>query len=242
MSPLQAGGPAGTQSARLTHDRFLSRPRSSPLVPEWTAGNSWDCVHPPDPWRAWASQLRVMLKTTHQQGGVHSCPWSTPAWADCHLGAQWVTPWWPCGLQALGSTYHTEVTPSWAFSPQPPDCGLSWQIHARSGDSSMRLSLPWESLETLSLLENLRKGSPSCLALGHGDRPLPSVSLQPLKVGPDHLALLPMKSPLRDSELWHNCHILKLIFIGLWLIYNVVFISAVPQSESVVHIHISTLF
>ena len=32
------------------------------------------------------------------------------------------------------------------------------------------------------------------------------------------------------------------IFIGVQLIYNVVLISGVQQSESVVHIHISTLF
>ena len=34
----------------------------------------------------------------------------------------------------------------------------------------------------------------------------------------------------------------KLIFIGIQLIYNVVLVSAVQQSESVIHIHISTLF
>ena len=36
--------------------------------------------------------------------------------------------------------------------------------------------------------------------------------------------------------------ILKLIFIGVWLIYNAVLVSGVQQSESVTHIHISTLF
>ena len=35
---------------------------------------------------------------------------------------------------------------------------------------------------------------------------------------------------------------LKLIFIELQLIYNVVFVYSLKQSESVVHIHISTLF
>ena len=35
---------------------------------------------------------------------------------------------------------------------------------------------------------------------------------------------------------------LKLIFTGVWLIYNVVLVSAVQQSESVIHIHTSTLF
>ena len=35
---------------------------------------------------------------------------------------------------------------------------------------------------------------------------------------------------------------LKLIFIGVQLIYNVVLVSALQQSESVIHIHISTLF
>ena len=34
----------------------------------------------------------------------------------------------------------------------------------------------------------------------------------------------------------------KLIFIGVWLIYNVVLVSAVQQSESVIHIHVSILF
>ena len=32
------------------------------------------------------------------------------------------------------------------------------------------------------------------------------------------------------------------IFIGVQLIYNVVLLSGVRQSESVIHIHISTLF
>ena len=34
----------------------------------------------------------------------------------------------------------------------------------------------------------------------------------------------------------------KLIFIGVQLIYTVVLVSAVQQSESIIHIHISTLF
>ena len=34
----------------------------------------------------------------------------------------------------------------------------------------------------------------------------------------------------------------KKIFIGVQLIYNVVLVSGVQQSESVIHIHISTLF
>ena len=34
----------------------------------------------------------------------------------------------------------------------------------------------------------------------------------------------------------------KLIFIGVQLIYNVVLVSAVQQSESVIHLHISILF
>ena len=39
-------------------------------------------------------------------------------------------------------------------------------------------------------------------------------------------------------------HILNFfkIFIGVELIYNVVLVSGVQQSESVIHIHISTLF
>ena len=36
--------------------------------------------------------------------------------------------------------------------------------------------------------------------------------------------------------------IFKFIFIGVQLIYNVVLVSAVQQSESVIHMHISTLF
>ena len=36
--------------------------------------------------------------------------------------------------------------------------------------------------------------------------------------------------------------LLLLIFIGVELIYNVVLVSGVWQSESVTHIHISTLF
>ena len=37
-------------------------------------------------------------------------------------------------------------------------------------------------------------------------------------------------------------NIFKLSFIGVQLIYNVALVSAVQQSESVIHIHISTLF
>ena len=36
--------------------------------------------------------------------------------------------------------------------------------------------------------------------------------------------------------------IFKLIFIGVWLLYNIVSISAVQQSESAIRIHIYTLF
>ena len=32
------------------------------------------------------------------------------------------------------------------------------------------------------------------------------------------------------------------VFIGVWLIYNVVLVSGEQQSESVIHRHISTLF
>ena len=39
-----------------------------------------------------------------------------------------------------------------------------------------------------------------------------------------------------------NIYFFKLIFIGVYLIYNVVLVSAVQQSESVIHIHIFTLF
>ena len=31
-------------------------------------------------------------------------------------------------------------------------------------------------------------------------------------------------------------------FLGVWLIYNIVLVSAVQHSESVMHVHISTLF
>ena len=37
-------------------------------------------------------------------------------------------------------------------------------------------------------------------------------------------------------------HFLKKIFIGIQLIYNVVLVSGIQQSESVIHIHIFTLF
>ena len=40
----------------------------------------------------------------------------------------------------------------------------------------------------------------------------------------------------------HEFSFLKNIFIGVWLMYNVVIVSGVQQSESVIHIHISTLF
>ena len=33
-----------------------------------------------------------------------------------------------------------------------------------------------------------------------------------------------------------------IIFVGVSLIYNVVLVSSVQQSESIIHIHISTLF
>ena len=46
------------------------------------------------------------------------------------------------------------------------------------------------------------------------------------------------QSPFRDAVQIYI--FFKLTFIGIWLIYNVVLVSAVQQSESVVHIH--TLF
>ena len=39
-----------------------------------------------------------------------------------------------------------------------------------------------------------------------------------------------------------SSYFFKLIFIGVQLIYNVVLVSAVQQSESVIHLHISILF
>ena len=50
----------------------------------------------------------------------------------------------------------------------------------------------------------------------------------------------PQKTASKKTET--SLSFLKLIFIGVWLIYNVVLVSAVQQSESVIHIHISTLF
>ena len=37
-------------------------------------------------------------------------------------------------------------------------------------------------------------------------------------------------------------NLFKKFFIGVWLIYNVMLVSGVQQSESIIHIHISTLF
>ena len=146
MSPLQAGDPAGTQSARLTRDRFLSGPRSSPLVPEWSAGNSWDCVHPPDPSRGLGRPAPSDAENGPSAGRCLYLPVE-------HPNLDRVSPWGAvsCSLTTLwtpSSGVHSpcvEVTPRRVSSPQPPDCGLGWQIHAGSGDSSMRLSLPWES-------------------------------------------------------------------------------------------------
>ena len=52
------------------------------------------------------------------------------------------------------------------------------------------------------------------------------------------------KRPSEDSwqETETSFNFFKLIFIRVCLIYNVVLVSAVQQSESVIHIHISTLF
>ena len=44
------------------------------------------------------------------------------------------------------------------------------------------------------------------------------------------------------NTLCYAKNFLKLIFVGVELIYNVVFISGVQQSESVTQIHISTCF
>ena len=47
----------------------------------------------------------------------------------------------------------------------------------------------------------------------------------------------------RWNKIVHELMIfLKLIFIGVQLIYNIVLVSTVQQSESVIHTHISTLF
>lgn len=51
-----------------------------------------------------------------------------------------------------------------------------------------------------------------------------------------------MKVVLVTRFLFIRLFISKLIFTGVELFYNVVSISAVQQSESVIYIHISTLF
>ena len=38
------------------------------------------------------------------------------------------------------------------------------------------------------------------------------------------------------------CVCVFLIFIGIWLIYSVVLVLGIAQSESFIHVHISTLF
>ena len=57
-------------------------------------------------------------------------------------------------------------------------------------------------------------------------------------------ALLPTTSPwLSDAvDENENSFFFFLIFIGVELINNVVLVSGEQQSESVIHIHISTLF
>ena len=40
----------------------------------------------------------------------------------------------------------------------------------------------------------------------------------------------------------HSLSLFKKVFIGVWLIYNVVLVSDVQPSESDLDIHISTLF
>ena len=45
------------------------------------------------------------------------------------------------------------------------------------------------------------------------------------------------------TPLPHSIFVFSLInFIGVYLIYNVVLVSAIQQSDSVIHVHISTLF
>ena len=62
------------------------------------------------------------------------------------------------------------------------------------------------------------------------------------------LCICTYASTTLSSLLWHQKQpiytsiFLYLIFIGIQLLYNVVLVSAVQQSESVIHIHISTLF
>ena len=50
-----------------------------------------------------------------------------------------------------------------------------------------------------------------------------------------------MVIPVGDDLCFKNIFIFK-NFIGVQLIYNVVLVSGVQQNESVIHIHITTLF
>ena len=50
------------------------------------------------------------------------------------------------------------------------------------------------------------------------------------------------QSPNHWTAREHPYFLFYFIFIGVQLIYNVVLVSGVQQSESVIHIHISTLF
>ena len=49
-----------------------------------------------------------------------------------------------------------------------------------------------------------------------------------------------MRDSTDNSYSWILFYLFKKFFIGVYLIYNVVLVSGVQQSESVIHIHIST--
>ena len=55
-------------------------------------------------------------------------------------------------------------------------------------------------------------------------------------------SLFPFISPFPSPLCPHVCSIHLCLYIGVWLIYNVVLVSTIQQSESIIHIHISTLF
>ena len=74
---------------------------------------------------------------------------------------------------------------------------------------------------------------PLCIQFFHSQ-------LQPL-ADTDYLLSVPIVLPFHNL-FFLNTFFFTLIFIGVQLIYNVVLVSAVQQSESAIHTHISTLF
>ena len=131
------------QATRKSAGSWMDRRKQLGLRP-----STWSMMEtgPPSSWWRWKWPVSRETSTP--------ATWSTPVWTG-------LSPWSelllydPLDSKLWGplTTPRGHTTP--CFSSSTP-CGLGWE-QRRAGNSSVRLSLPWEILKTLSLLEKPQK-------------------------------------------------------------------------------------